>query len=95
MTVRQKSIDMGQRLRQGELDKALEELEAIGWPCRLVELPRKYDELSRRYASVRKSNELRGRRITQLENLLKEHGIDWRKSIFDLKYEDPCALGHE
>lgn len=29
------------------VDKALEEMERIGWPCRLVELPSKYDELSR------------------------------------------------
>lgn len=29
------------------VDLALEEMERIGWPCRLVELPAKYGELSR------------------------------------------------
>lgn len=69
------------RNNEDQTNKALEELEAIGWPCRLVELPRLYDKLSRDYASVCKSNELRGRRITQLENILKKHGIDWRKEL--------------
>jgi len=64
-----------------EIAKALEELESIGWPCRLSELPRLYDKLQRDYQSVRRSNELRGRRITQLENILKKHGIDWRKEL--------------
>ena len=59
---------------EGELDKALEELEAIGWPCRLVELPQEYDKLSRLYAAVCKSEQSRGRRITQLEKLIEEHG---------------------
>lgn len=63
------------------LNKVLEELERIGWPCRLVELPRLYDKLQRDYQSVRRSNELRGQRITQLENILKKHGIDWRKEL--------------
>jgi hypothetical protein len=31
--------------------------------------------------SARLQNEVRGRRITFLENLLKKHGIDWRKEL--------------
>ena len=63
------------------LDTLFEEIEAIGWPCRLVELPRQFAKLQRDYGLLEKQNELRARRITQLEDLLKKHGINWRKEL--------------
>jgi hypothetical protein len=45
-----------------EVEEALAELEKIGWPCRLAELPGKYDQLARENERLRKSGILNARK---------------------------------
>jgi hypothetical protein len=67
---------------EDKLDRALTELERIGWPCRLEELPGLYEKQSRQLVAMRdalaeRSRELHDREWWNHDNCAGHTSRDW------------------